>query len=144
MQKSRLDYVAEVGTPTRRFATALLMGGMFISVLCLTLVVGAVIVGPKGMPVAAVCGCLAIFGLLSFASAWMLVRTLRDVRAGNGTTTMPEWFIQAFGVLLFIGLCVGAVSEGRPFLFAEGVGVALSMLGIRKLIAASRVDASEG
>jgi hypothetical protein len=37
----------------------------------------------------------------------MLVRVLRNVRARNGRTTMPVWFIQAFGAMLLVVIVAG-------------------------------------
>ena len=88
-------------------------------------------------------GSLAIFGLFSWASVWMLVRVLRDARAANARTTMPEWFIQVFGALVLVGVLIAAFTAQRPLLLAEGVGVSLAMLGIRRLHNAPDKEAAQ-
>jgi hypothetical protein len=61
----------------------------------------------------------------------MLVRVLRDARAANARTNMPEWFIQLFGCLLLLGVGLTALTERQPLLLVEGLAVALAMIGIR-------------
>jgi hypothetical protein len=58
-------------------------------------------------------------------------------------TTMPEWFIRAFGIVMFAGLCIAAVTDGHPILLVEGFGVAIAMIGIGRLLRARREAESE-
>jgi hypothetical protein len=51
---------------------------------------------------------------------------------------MPEWFIRAFGIVFFVGLCIAAFTEGHPILLAEAFGVAIAMIGIGRLLRARR------
>jgi hypothetical protein len=119
------------------------MSALIVSLTFLVFLVGVAIVDHKGMPVAAFFGSLVIFTLISSSSAWMLARVLLNIRAHNGSTTMPVWFIQVFGLILFAGICVVAVKERHPLLFAECAGVAFAMLGIRRLLKAGRVEVGE-
>jgi hypothetical protein len=124
-------------------AIALLMAATFASVACLAIVIGVAIVGGKGVPASALWGCLVVFTLFSLATSWMLVRLLRNARARNGKTTMPEWFIQAFGVLMLAAIGLVAVTQRNPLFFCEACGVALAMVGIRSLLRAPSKDGSE-
>jgi hypothetical protein len=139
----RPDYTAEVRRPTRWIAIALLMAATLTSAACFAVAAGVAIVGAKGVPTAALWGCLVVFGVLSGVCGWILIRLLRNARAENGRTTMPEWFIQIFGVILFVAICRVAIAEGRPLLFAEALGVALSMIGIRGLLRVPNGDDHE-
>lgn len=143
MWKSQPDYTAEVPRPTKWVAIGFLLAAAFLSSTCLAVCVGATIIRPEGLPMSAFFGSLAIFALLSWASVWMLVRVLRDARAANARTTMPEWFIQVFGVLLVVGIIISALTARRLLLLAEGLGVALAMLGIRRLINAPDTEATQ-
>ena len=134
MWKSQPNYTAEVRRPTKWIAIALLMVAAFLSSTCLAVCVGIAIIRPRGLPMSALFGSLTIFALFSWASVWMLVRVLRDSRAANARTTMPEWFIQVFGALLLVGIIISAFAARRPLLLAEGLGVAVAMLGIRRLL----------
>lgn len=138
MWTSRPDYTADVRRPTKWMAISLLMAATLTSILCLALAVGVAIIGGKELPATALWGCLAIFTFFSLASGWMLIRLLRNVRARNGRTTMPEWFIQAFGVVLLAAICVVAFTERRPLLLGEAMGVAVAMMGIRSLLRAPK------
>src|SRR5262245_18909361 len=81
-----------------------------------------------------------LFGLLLFASGWMLLRLLRRTRSANGVTMMPAWFIQAFGVLLGGGVLFAAI-VGRQWLFTvQGAGVIVSMIFVPRLLQQSTDD----
>jgi hypothetical protein len=143
MWKLQPDYTADVRRPTKWFAVVLLMAAAFASSGCLAVCVAAAIIRPKGLPVSALVGSLAIFALFSWASVWMLIRVLRDARAANARTTMPEWFIQVFGAFVLVGLFIVAFTARQPLLLVEGLGVALAMLGIRRLLNAPDNEATK-
>jgi hypothetical protein len=79
-------------------------------------------------------GCALMFGFLSFASAWMLARLLRRSRSANQITMMPVWFIQLFGVLFGAGIVFMALAWDQPLFALEGLGLALSMIFLPKLL----------
>jgi hypothetical protein len=56
---------------------------------------------------------------------------------------MPVLFIQLFGVVFLVGICVAAVANGKPLLFGQAFGVALAMIGIRRLLRQSTSDVVE-
>ena len=143
MRMMRLDLMAEAPHSSRWLAISLLMVAALTSFACLAILVGVAIVGPAGLPVFALWGSVAIFTPLSFASGWMLVRLLRNVRANNGRTMMPEWFIQGFGILLLASICVIAFTERSPLLLCETVGVAIAMIGIRRALRTSKSGSGE-
>lgn len=136
MSLLRANYTAEVRRPTRWLAIGLLMAASLVSCTCLAACVGVALLRIKGVPVGALWGSLAVFAVLSGASVWMLIRMLRGVRAQNGRTVMPLWFIQGFGVLVICGVVFAAVKERNLLLLVEGLGVALAMLGIRRMLKA--------
>jgi hypothetical protein len=119
------------------------MAAAFVSSTCLAICVGAAIIRPKGLPNSALFGSLAIFGFFAWASVWMLIRVLRDARAANARTTMPEWFIQVFGAFMLVGVVISALTAKQPLLLVEGLGVAVAMLGIRRLLNAPDKEATE-
>ncbi len=130
----RPNYLAEVRKPTRWTAIALLLLAAAASSACFLLSVGVAIVGPDNLPIGPLCGCLAVFGLLSITSGWILIRLLRRQRANNGKTVMPEWFIQFFGGVFLLAICITAVANNEPWLFGEAIGVAVAMIGIRVML----------
>ena len=131
---TKQDYVATVSNHTKWTAVVALLLGTLVSAACFLIVLAVTIVGIDDAPTGPLYGCIAIFGTLTFASGWMLVRLIRHRRASNGRTVMPEWFIQLFGCVFLIGLCATAMFNGRMWLFAEAFGVAVAMIGIRSLL----------
>jgi len=129
------DYLKEVGRTARLLSVVGLSLTTFILGLSTFLIVydlasGRVPARDRGLLTAA--GLL--FGLLLFASGWMLLRLLRRTRSANGVTMMPAWFIQAFGVLLG-GLVLLAAIVGRQWLFTvQGAGVIVSMIFVPRLL----------
>jgi len=128
------DYVARVSEPTRWSAIVLLLVATIVSTACFLLVVGIAILGIDDVPAGPLYSCMAIFGVLTVVCGWMLIRLLRRHRASNGRTVMPEWFIQLFGVVFFVGICVTAIFKGQWWLFSEALGVAFAMIGVRTLL----------
>ncbi len=116
------------------------MAATLTSAACLIFAVGVAIVGGKGLPATALWGGLVIFTLLSGVCGWMLIRLLRNVRANNGKTTMPEWFIQVFGVVFLVGICIIAIADGIPWFFTEALGVVIAMIGIHRLVRVPTAD----
>ncbi len=128
------DYVADVSEAEKRSAIVALLIGTMVSAACMLIVIGVAIAGIIDASAGAFYGCIAIFGTVSVLCGWMLVRLLRNQRAANRRTVMPEWFIQIFGLLFLIGLCTTAILTGRLWFFGEAVGVAFAMIGIRSFL----------
>jgi membrane protein insertase Oxa1/YidC/SpoIIIJ len=75
-----------------------------------------------------------IFGFLTVASVWMLMRLISGKRSSDNRTMMPVWFIQAFGIFFAIGIILASFIT-REFLFAfEGLSVALIMILIKRFL----------
>ncbi|XZE19626.1 hypothetical protein SH449x_004952 [Pirellulaceae bacterium SH449] len=128
------EYVTEVGKPSQSVAMLGMAIATVISAALLFLVIGVAIVAPDRKLLGATIVCVVIFGLLMLASGWIFIRLARDAKSVNGQTTMPEWFIQVCGAVFFVGLCFTAFFGGNLWLLPEALGVALAMIGIRRLI----------
>ena len=101
---------------------------------CFLVSVAIAIIAIDKAPIGPLLGCLGIFGALTLTCGWISIRLIRKHRAANGRTVMPEWFIQAFGFVFLIGICLTALVNGRMWLFGEAVGVAFAMIGVRHLL----------
>lgn len=134
MPMTKHDYIANVSDAEQWLATIALLVATLVSAACLLLVIGAAIVGIIDVSSGPFLGCVAIFGPLTTVCGWMLIRMLRRRRASNGRTVMPDRFIQLFGFVFLIGICATAILNGRLWLFGEALGVALAMIGVRKLL----------
>jgi hypothetical protein len=75
------------------------------------------------------------FGLLGSATAAMGNRLARGKVAANRITTMPVWFIQAFGVFFLVGMVFVAFVSGKWMTAIEGAFLALAMIFIGRAIA---------
>ena len=64
----------------------------------------------------------------------MFIRLVRNQLAENGYTVMPLKFIQIFGVVFLIGLCVSAIVLQNGLLLAEAAAIGIAMVRVRKLI----------
>lgn len=137
---AKLDYLSEVNGTTRKLVMFFLLIATLVSASCFFLAVALAIVGPKDVPAGPLLCSIAIFGLLTFVSGWFLIRLLLHLKANNQKTVMPETFIQLFGVVFLIGICVTAISDGIWWLFGEGVAIAGAMIGIRRLLRESSQD----
>ena len=127
-------YISEVSQPVRSSAIAAIVAAALVCAACFLIVVGIAIVAIDKAPFGPLMGCIGIFGLLTCVSGWISIRLLRKQRTANGRTVMPEWFIQIFGIVFLIGICMAAVINGQMWLLGEGVGIAIAMIGIRSLL----------
>ena len=69
------------------------------------------------------------------AAAFVAWRLVRRHAVANGITVMPIWFIQLFGVLLLVGLCLVAYYRGTVLFLVEGVFASLAMIFVGQYIA---------
>jgi hypothetical protein len=129
------DYMREVGGFVRVLSIVTLFLGTLICGTLLLLVVGILLSGTfrfaGGVPV---WPSALLFGFLTFASGWMLVRILTRARSANGVTMMPTWFIQLFGVAFAVGIIFVAIARKEPFILLELFGVVPAMIGARWLL----------
>lgn len=128
------DYVSQVGEPARLVSMLAMTAATLVCCSIFLLVVAFAIVAFDTAPRGPLIGCIFLFGVLSLASGWLAIRLIRRERSANGRTMMPEWFIQVFGAVFALGICTSALFSGRWWLFGEGLGVALTMLGVRRIL----------
>lgn len=107
------------------FATALF--AFFLFILCLQLHKQ-----PNEPGLLTAIGLMALFTFFSFYLSWRLWR--RSV-SQNRVTTMPTWFIQAFGICFLVGMVVVAMSGGSMKNLVEGIPIALAMIYVGRNIA---------
>ena len=139
---AKRDYTAEMGEPARRMAIAVLVPATIVCAACFLIALAVAIVDFRGAPIGPLLGCILIFGGLAFATCWMAVRLIKRERAANARTTMPERFIQIFGIFFLIGLVFAAILDRNVWLLGEGVGVAFAMITIRSLIRREQIASS--
>ena len=138
MNRLKHYYTTDVGRPLRWIAiTALMLVTLFMST-CAVASIWCLWAGVNQQPLKWVLWGIAFSIVVSIACGWMLIRLVRGVRARNGRTVMPEWFIQSFGVLLFLYLLLNAIEAQRPWHFVEAFSVAATMIGIRGLLRATQ------
>jgi len=127
-------FVSDVSGPVRLFAIAAMLAVALICGACFLIVTGVVIVAIDQAPPGPVIGTIGLFGFLTFASGWISIRLLRKQRAANGRTVMPVWFIQLFGIVFLIAFIITAIVLRQIWLLGGGIGIALTMIGIRSLL----------
>jgi hypothetical protein len=133
------DCLQEVGRTGRFLAiVGLALGAAVLAALNIVLVIVAADQKARAEIPGPLMGCALMFGFLSFASAWMLARLLQRSRSANQITMMPVWFIQLFGVFLGAGVVFTALVFDEIFFVVEGLGLALSMIFLPKLLPRSR------
>ena len=140
---TRPDYLAQMGEPTRKVTIAVLVAAASVCYGCFVIIVAVALVhlpNAANGPIGPILGSIAIFGVLAFATSWMAFRLLRRERSANGITTMPERFIQIFGILLLLGIGFTAILNRNIWLVVEGVGVAIAMITIRSMIRGRQSD----
>ena len=76
-----------------------------------------------------------VVGIIGVAAAFTAWRLVRRNAAANGITVMPKWFIQLFGVLMLLGLCVAAYQSASTLFAFEGVCISLAMIFVGRQIA---------
>jgi len=81
---------------------------------------------------------IVFFGLIGCATSALGYRLARGSISNNGVTTMPVWFIQAFGMFLLVGAIFVGVSGGKWINAVEGASLALAMLFIGRKLAMQR------
>lgn len=135
MNRLKHYYTADVGRPLRWLTiVALALVTLFMAACAACNIIMLWIGGELHHPLKWVLWGTAFSIVVSLVCGWMLIRLVRGVRAGNGKTVMPVWFIQSFGVLLFLFLLLVAITDQRPWRFVEAVSVATAMISIRWLL----------
>lgn len=129
--------------PTNRFTRVLSFLGCLAATVVCWFFVAVAIVGLRrpDTPVAdqkTAWFIIVFFSLLGSATAAIGYRLARGRVAANRITTMPVWFIQAFGVFLLVGLAFVALVEGKWMTALEGSFIALAMIFIGREIAKRR------
>jgi hypothetical protein len=128
------DYLRPVGPAWRRLALIVCVPASLVcGTLTLLLVLDMIHRGSpeiQGKPLwVAAC----VLGVLALSSRWIVVRLWRGTIA-NGVTLMPVWFIEVFGALLLMA-CIWLLISGRwAFGLSAALGVAVSMLLIRRQV----------
>lgn len=129
------DYLQPVSDGVRRIAALACLLASLVSGSMTCLVIAGMIergrLDHNGKPLwigAAICG------LIAAATGWMTVR-LWIGRSTNGVTVLPIWFIELFGLLFFIALVWVGIQKGWMLGVSMAVGVAISMLMVRRAIA---------
>ena len=74
------------------------------------------------------------FGLMGVATTTLGYRLARGRVAQNKITTMPVWFIQAFGIFFLIGMALSVYSTGEWLFALEGTSIAIAMIFIGREI----------
>jgi hypothetical protein len=59
-----------------------------------------------------------IVAAVGLMAAWLARRLLSRRLSANGVTHIPAWFIRAYGVLLYVGGSVAAISLRKPMVLA--------------------------
>jgi hypothetical protein len=129
------EYLHEIGKTGRRLAIC----GLGLTAAVSAAINIAVIVVPMDPRARAeIPGTLLatglVFGCITFASVWMLLRLLRKGRASNKVTMMPVWFIQVFGLLFAAAIGFAAIEGGHKPYLVEAFLVALNMLFLPRLL----------
>ena len=133
----KLNYIARMDDRTRKLAIWLLVPATLVCAAGLVFAIATAILllpNEPDAPVGTIIGCNLVFGFLFIATGWMAIRLIRQERAANGVTVMPESFIQIFGFVFLFSIVAVAVINRNIWLIGEGVGIALAMIGIRSLI----------
>ena len=131
------NYIAKMSESTRKWSVIVLVFAVIVYAACFFAAVASAILllqNKPNPPIGPLIGCILIFGSLTFATCWMAIRLIRNVRAKNGLTVMPEMFIQVFGAMFLIGIVTTAIINKNIWLVGESVGIAIGMITIRSLI----------
>jgi O-antigen/teichoic acid export membrane protein len=134
---AKTNYIAEMDESTRKLAIIVLVPATLISGACFFIALAtAILFLPEkpNAPIGSFVACILIFGFLAFSTCWMAIRLIKQERASNGRTVMPESFIQIFGFLFLVGILTMAILDRNIWLAGEGIGIAFAMIGIRTLI----------
>ncbi len=83
-----------------------------------------------------------VLAMIGFATAYISWRLLRHHASANGVTVMPTWFIQLFGILFFVGLCLVAYQRRSAVLVLDGLFVALAMIFVGRNVAKRKASRS--
>jgi hypothetical protein len=81
---------------------------------------------------------LALLATLAFFSGHASWRLWRGALSCNGVTLMPTWFVQAFGVLVLIGIAYTGYCNPRWWIFAVGAIIAYGVIRFPKSLAETR------
>jgi len=130
-------YTTDVGRPLRWLAIAALSLVTLLMAACALANIVFLCIGGHQHPIKWVLWGTALAIVVVLVCGWMLIRLVRDVRADNGKTVMPEWFIQGFGVFWLLFLLLVAFTDLQPWRLVEVMSIAIAMIGIRGLLRAS-------
>lgn len=136
-QMLKPNYIAEMDDWARKASIAALVPALIICAACLSVALAVAILwlpNKPGVPIGPLIGCVLIFGFLTFATSWMVIRLIRHERSRNGRTIMPESFIQLFGCIFLLGMLATAILNRNVWLIGESIGIVSAMMGIRSLI----------
>lgn len=129
------NYISKVPEAARWTALAVLLPASLICTACFLLIITFVVIRyPNLPPLGPLLLSVFVLGAMTIASGWMFIRLVRNQLAENGYTVMPLKFIQIFGVVFLIGLCVSAIVLQNGLLLAEAAAIGIAMVRVRKLI----------
>ncbi|MFM7739287.1 MAG: hypothetical protein ACKO9H_07785, partial [Planctomycetota bacterium] len=137
---NKQHYISEAPLASKHLSMVAMAVSTLVCCACFLLSVAIVIIGIDKALIGPLIGCLGIFGTLALACGWISIRLIRKHHAANGRSVIPEWFIQVFGFVFLIGICLTALMNGRMWLFGEAAGVALAMIGVRRLFNQGHAD----
>jgi hypothetical protein len=134
-----VDYLQSVGRIFRIVACTACAAATAFCLLCLWVFASALLKPDSSGPdLKTAWFCVFFFGLVGLTAGSIGYRVARGVVSTNKVTTMPVWFIRAFGAVWLSGVVIVAYDKHDWLFAAEGASMALAMIFIGRRLAKRR------